>query len=686
MFRKPNFKLSNKLTYPLIVFTVLMAVVVPVSAGLGIGTSNPDASAAVDITSTNKGVLLPRIADPASAISSPATGLTVYNTTAKCIQFWDGTAWKCAVGGSGSNSGGGGTSNTGGANALGGVNTTVPSVFASGALRQQWGPWDTINKNRIASWWPTVSQFWLDDNTFGFALYNQAPDIGAATPNTPTIRLYDSNFSLIREFEVSTLAFNTAAAGGSLYATGLSNGNILVAQNNGGTGCTCVTFAVVDRTGQVVIDKKILTASGSSVPSVDAWLPMPGGGFVAQYGLNTTIGLEFKFFDVNGNQIANRSIGQPVPVAGSTWSEVVAMPFGIAVIYPTDQNSPDVYAAYSYTGTLLIAPTPIYTGTASMFATNNYVHIDAVKGGNNQLFLFERTGSTYQQNSNSAIGATMKLTYDSTTGAITRTAPITLPATYQTQYFSTNGVRINGKRIAAKADSVFYLSNWDYTTALVGVGPIAVASDGTPLVGLVMNTKLYSYNFASAAFTTSVQIAPGPGYRVDWDFSFSGAFDYNQDNKRDMIFSPSGHRLLITERFNNNGRVIQMLYDTSDMSNIKPVTFQLRADNTPQDLGKRFRVYDLSNLIKKAVVTVTGGSNNDLTCDCDHIAEATGIPGVNTLTIQSSGAGVRNDIYSEALNSIRLATDTPGDRTVAIKVTNGAGVVSQVYSVTVTVQ
>ena len=85
MFQIPKFKLSSKLSYPLIVFTVLMAVVVPVSAGLGIGTSNPDASAAVDITSTNKGVLLPRIADPASAISSPATGLTAC-TARRCAR------------------------------------------------------------------------------------------------------------------------------------------------------------------------------------------------------------------------------------------------------------------------------------------------------------------------------------------------------------------------------------------------------------------------------------------------------------------------------------------------------------------------------------------------------------------------------------------------------------------------
>lgn len=51
---------------------------------VGIGTVNPNASAALDISSTNKGLLIPRVAlqstIDASTIPSPATGLLVYNT------------------------------------------------------------------------------------------------------------------------------------------------------------------------------------------------------------------------------------------------------------------------------------------------------------------------------------------------------------------------------------------------------------------------------------------------------------------------------------------------------------------------------------------------------------------------------------------------------------------------------
>ncbi|MFN8281893.1 MAG: hypothetical protein U0U67_01675 [Chitinophagales bacterium] len=52
---------------------------------VGVGTNTPDASAKIDITSSNKGLLIPRIAltgiNDAVTIPSPATSLLVYNTT-----------------------------------------------------------------------------------------------------------------------------------------------------------------------------------------------------------------------------------------------------------------------------------------------------------------------------------------------------------------------------------------------------------------------------------------------------------------------------------------------------------------------------------------------------------------------------------------------------------------------------
>jgi len=66
-------------------------------AQVGINTDNsaPDASAILDIKSTTKGMLVPRMTTPQrDAISSAATGLLVFDTDLSSFWFYDGTAWE----------------------------------------------------------------------------------------------------------------------------------------------------------------------------------------------------------------------------------------------------------------------------------------------------------------------------------------------------------------------------------------------------------------------------------------------------------------------------------------------------------------------------------------------------------------------------------------------------------------
>ena len=60
----------------------------------GIGTASPDASAIMDLTSSDRGFLPPRMDTTArNAISSPAEGLIVYNSTSNTVDYYDGSAW-----------------------------------------------------------------------------------------------------------------------------------------------------------------------------------------------------------------------------------------------------------------------------------------------------------------------------------------------------------------------------------------------------------------------------------------------------------------------------------------------------------------------------------------------------------------------------------------------------------------
>ncbi|MBB4806212.1 hypothetical protein HNP38_001484 [Chryseobacterium defluvii] len=81
-----------------IIFFILMLTYSIGNAQVGINTSTPDASSVLDVSSTTKGVLLPRVSNPAS-VAKPATGLVIFDTNRKCISQNIGTPtapnWSC---------------------------------------------------------------------------------------------------------------------------------------------------------------------------------------------------------------------------------------------------------------------------------------------------------------------------------------------------------------------------------------------------------------------------------------------------------------------------------------------------------------------------------------------------------------------------------------------------------------
>lgn len=97
-------KMKNVLFYLVIAFAILSSS--SMMAQQGFGTNTPDKSAAVDIVSTKRGLLMPRIeltaTDVAAPVTNPANSLMVYNTnTAGAgatavtpgFYFWDTDRW-----------------------------------------------------------------------------------------------------------------------------------------------------------------------------------------------------------------------------------------------------------------------------------------------------------------------------------------------------------------------------------------------------------------------------------------------------------------------------------------------------------------------------------------------------------------------------------------------------------------
>lgn len=64
------------------------------NAQIGIGTITPDNSAIVELSSTTKGFLPPRLSNiERRLITSPEPGLVIYNTDNQCIQYYIGADW-----------------------------------------------------------------------------------------------------------------------------------------------------------------------------------------------------------------------------------------------------------------------------------------------------------------------------------------------------------------------------------------------------------------------------------------------------------------------------------------------------------------------------------------------------------------------------------------------------------------
>lgn len=91
----------KKLALILFCNVLLVMNIVNAQQNVGFGTTSPHASALLDMTATDKGLLIPRVTllainNGTAPVNNPATGLLVYNSAGsleKGFYYWDGTQW-----------------------------------------------------------------------------------------------------------------------------------------------------------------------------------------------------------------------------------------------------------------------------------------------------------------------------------------------------------------------------------------------------------------------------------------------------------------------------------------------------------------------------------------------------------------------------------------------------------------
>jgi hypothetical protein len=267
-----------------------LVILQPSGGNVAVGTSSPSAAALLDLTSTTKGLLPPRVTTTQqNAIATPPAGLIVYNTTLGAYTYYNGSAWKemSIVGGANSGASltnpiitgltlGDGSFVVEGATDNAFETTmqftdptadrtiTIPDITGTlitsadtGTIIAAMLANDSVTTAKILDANVTNSKLAADSVTTAKILDSNVTTIKLANSSVTTAKLADSSVTIAK------LAYSTISGvtlGGSLYSltigTGLSGGLY-----NGGASVTiAIDSTVATLTGTQTLSNKTLQA------------------------------------------------------------------------------------------------------------------------------------------------------------------------------------------------------------------------------------------------------------------------------------------------------------------------------------------------------------------------------------------------------------------------------------------
>jgi hypothetical protein len=97
---KSNVKFNSmKVLFTFIFLGIQISAQAQTTGSVGVGTTTPNANAVLDVTSTTKGLLIPRLTSAerttlTSSLNTTSNGLLIYNTSTLKFNYWDGSQWK----------------------------------------------------------------------------------------------------------------------------------------------------------------------------------------------------------------------------------------------------------------------------------------------------------------------------------------------------------------------------------------------------------------------------------------------------------------------------------------------------------------------------------------------------------------------------------------------------------------
>jgi hypothetical protein len=221
------------------------------------GTDIPYSSSILDIRSTNKGVLIPRmITSNRDAIASPTAGLMIYNTTTNQFDFHNGTSWQQLYLGNQWNVSGANYYYNGGNVGIGDATPDYKLDVAGTTYTS-----DLIVNNNISSYSINNSYFNGSDGAFTYRLHLNNPTQNSVL----SIKGDDFNFGSWGQHIILENADNTNY-GGILHDTeGMKFRNFGANDNFYFRNSANATVAFIDPSGNTQIDGTLTVNNGKGV-------------------------------------------------------------------------------------------------------------------------------------------------------------------------------------------------------------------------------------------------------------------------------------------------------------------------------------------------------------------------------------------------------------------------------------
>lgn len=453
------------------------------AGSVGIGTPTPNASALLDLASTTRGLLPPRMTTvQRDAIASPATGLVIFNTTTNSLELRNSTAWVAL--GSG---GGGGTTLPNCAEGetivrQGGdwVCSNMPDVFAFTDLTGQ--PTNTlINSNILPV--TGVLQATVTITGAGAPQYRICADVSCAS----VIRNWTSTATTINQGQHLQLRLTTAATtDGSTRTATVQIGSISDAWSVTTQDDTPAAFAFTDVTNQpaatlVMSNTLTITGIGPNPTSVSVGgtgspqISINGGAWVTSGTILAGQTLRVRLTSA-GTSSTTRSATVTVGNVSDTWT-VTTVPqdntpnaFDFANIVNQPASTVVASSTLTITG---IGPDPVSVSITG--AGSPQISINGGAWGTSGTIL---NGQTLQ----------LRLTSHTVTDGTTRTATVTVGTVSDAWSVTTQDdtpAAFSFTDVTNQAVNALITSN---TLTITGIGgnptPVSVTGSGSPQISI----------------------------------------------------------------------------------------------------------------------------------------------------------------------------------------------------------